>query len=269
MASLSDIQKDFQNQMIKGERGWYHIDQLERDTSNQKQAQKEVDRWVQDIDYLVGDENRLAELAFREPLDAAHKPATDPTASDLAYSRDKLEAAKITLQHTPAVDYIKTRDDLGNMGFVIIDEDTPVQLKTEDNRHPWKVGDSARMTSPGGDTFDGTVTKVTYPVGNVWFTTPSGTSFPLSAGAFRAGYNLQKIDHPVVSRFVKGSEIWHTPRRRLPGKASQTDTVPNYIGKGTMLGFEFLNRDLSDLPQQWAHILGNPKHPSTVRYIEK
>ena len=147
MASLSDIQKDFQNHMIKGERGWYHIDQLERDTSNQKQAQKEVDRWVEDIDYLQGDENRLAEIAFRQPLDDTQKPATDPTASDLAYSREQLEAAEITLQHTPAVDYIKTRDELGNMGFVIIDEDTPVQLKPEDNRHPWKVGDYARMTT--------------------------------------------------------------------------------------------------------------------------
>ena len=116
MASLSDIRNNFQNQMIKGEAGWYHIDQLERDTYDQKQAQKEVDRWVQDIDYLQGDENRLAEIAFREPLDAAQQPATDPTASDLAYSRDKLEAAKIQLQHTPAVDYIKTRDELGNMG---------------------------------------------------------------------------------------------------------------------------------------------------------
>ena len=262
MASLSDIQNDFQNTLIKGERGWYHIDQIERDTYDQKQAQKEVDRWVQDIDYLEGDENRLAELAFRQPLDESQQAATDPTASDLAYSREQLEAAEIQLQHTPAVDYIKTRDDLGNMGFIVIDEDTPVQLKPEDNRHPWKVGDYARMTSPGGDSFDGTVTKVTYPDGNVWFTTSGGTSFPLSAGAFRAGYNLV---HVTPSFHASGSDIW---RRRLPDAPPRSlpKRVDNYIGKDPTLHPNFYN-NLTDWPAEWANILADPEHKMTRRYF--
>ena len=257
--------------MIKGDAGWYHIDQLERDTYDQKQAQKEVDRWIQDIDYLQGSENRLSTIAHREPLDEDHQPATDPTASDLAYSRDKLEAAEIQLQHTPAVDYLKTRDELGNMGFIIIDEDTPVQLKSEDNRHPWKVGDSAKMTAPTGPHFFGTVTKVTYPDGNLTFTSTGGTSFPLSEGAFRAGYNLEHIDRrdlPIHNTIVSGSDIW---RRRLPDASSPTTEVThvdNFIGKGNTLDPLFYEY-LENWPTEWSEILSDPEHPFTQKYFDK